>query len=451
MSVNSYVSQVQEVVEVSAINGTSAPSFNQIAISPGDEITYKLNIYNTGNEAINNYNFQTLIPNHTDFVSNSIQTIIYHNQSPSPNMINFDSSLGINGGISWQYGQLFLADNPEDIIATLFFKVKVKSGCFILPNSSCLDQIVLIGNSSGIGSISQSNLQNQDLVIGFDTMNTCLVSPIYGQFILPINTNFSLPDCITSTNLCKNQSIDLFTLIPNDWLTTGVFTDPNNSGGLNGSVFNANNLDTNVYEVFYEVEKENCLERFIINIFLFDYLPIISISEADCKNPSEANIINYEPSLIYNFTPAGPLVLSNGQIVNTTLGLSYLITASNGFCVSEASLPTVLNPIVPLLDLEFYNYLSPNNDLKNDSFNIKNYEPNCYLANTLQIFNRWGTLVFEKENYQNDAVRFNGFSNVKKAISPNDYLPEGTYFYIFKYLTLDEVWKEKNGWIYINK
>jgi len=45
MSVNSYVSQVQEVVEVSAINGTSAPSFNQIAISPGDEITYKLNLH----------------------------------------------------------------------------------------------------------------------------------------------------------------------------------------------------------------------------------------------------------------------------------------------------------------------------------------------------------------------------------------------------------------------
>jgi uncharacterized repeat protein (TIGR01451 family) len=450
MSVNSYVSQIQEVVEVSEINGMAAPPFNQIAISPGDEITYKVNIYNTGNEAIDNYNFQTLIPNYTDFVANSIQTVVYHNQLPAPNTINFDASLGTNGGITWQYGQLYLSTNPEDIIATLIFKVKVKSGCFILPNANCLDQIILTGSSSGIGSVSQTNLQNQNLIIGFNTTNTCLVSPIEGQFVLPINLNYNLPQCATTVNLCNNQTIDLLTLIPSTWLTSGVFTDSNNTGGLNGSIFNTTGLETNFYEVHYEVGN-GCSERFTIIINLYSDLPVISIIEGNCRMPFEAFIDNYNSNFTYSFTPSGPAVQSNGQIVNAAPGVSYIVYSSNGICTSLGSSATILLPIISIFDLEFYNYLSPNADGKNDSFNIKNYDPYCYISNVLQIYNRWGTLVFEKENYLHDADRFTGYANVKNAISQNDQLPEGTYFYIFRYLKLDNSWQEKNGWLYINK
>jgi gliding motility-associated-like protein len=43
----------------------------------------------------------------------------------------------------------------------------------------------------------------------------------------------------------------------------------------------------------------------------------------------------------------------------------------------------------------------------------------------LKVFNRWGNLVYEQDNYKNN---WDGTSN--KGINGNGVLPDGTYFYI---------------------
>jgi gliding motility-associated-like protein len=78
------------------------------------------------------------------------------------------------------------------------------------------------------------------------------------------------------------------------------------------------------------------------------------------------------------------------------------------------------------------NVVTPNGDSKNDLLAFQYLE--FYEKNKLQIFNRWGNLIYEKENYLND---WNG-SEVK----------DGTYFY-----TLDITDKKEtlSGFFYLIK
>lgn len=73
-------------------------------------------------------------------------------------------------------------------------------------------------------------------------------------------------------------------------------------------------------------------------------------------------------------------------------------------------------------DVAVYNAVSPNNDSRNDIFNIANIdviEPN----NNVTIYNRWGDVVWDGTNYNNTTVVFTGKSN------KGNELPSGSYFY----------------------
>lgn len=457
MSVNTYVSETQEVANVIEINNQPAPPLNEIAINPGDEITYQINIYNIGNEAVNEYKFQTNIPAYTELIQESIQTNVFFNQNPLPNSIEIDQSVGNNGAIIWDYGQLFFPDNPEDIIASILFKVKVKSGCYVVPSTECLDQIVLSGSSSGVGDISLLNLENQALTIGFNALNECLISPIYGQLILEINPEYEIDECFENLRMCvTDKPTDLMNLLPPKWQQNGVWIDENNSGALSNTIFIPSNANLGNYYIFYEIfNDKDCLIRYKFKIEVHDdcicYPPNIEITPPNCKDFSLVFIADFDASLTYIFSPSGPTVNSNGQIIGAMPLVNYTVYSTDANCTSDLSEFFFISPPEEPISLEFFNYLSPNNDGKNDSFNIKNYDTFCYQTNILQIFNRWGALVFEKENYLHDAIRFDGFTNVKNTVSSKDNLPEGTYFYIFRYQMLDNNWREKNGWLYLNR
>ncbi|MDQ6473090.1 gliding motility-associated C-terminal domain-containing protein [Flavobacterium sp. LHD-80] len=86
--------------------------------------------------------------------------------------------------------------------------------------------------------------------------------------------------------------------------------------------------------------------------------------------------------------------------------------------------------------LKIYNEFSPNDDGQNDTFYI-----DCitqYPDNQLQIFNRWGNLVYYRKGYDNT---WDG-----KADGSAKTLPEGTYFYI---LDLGNGSAKKSGWLYL--
>jgi len=92
-------------------------------------------------------------------------------------------------------------------------------------------------------------------------------------------------------------------------------------------------------------------------------------------------------------------------------------------------------------DVLVYNLFSPNNDGINDVFVIEGIN---LFSNRLEVYNRWGNLVYKRTNYQND---WNGIAEVSLVITKGEKLPSGTYYYV---LNLPESNTNKIGWLYIN-
>lgn len=89
--------------------------------------------------------------------------------------------------------------------------------------------------------------------------------------------------------------------------------------------------------------------------------------------------------------------------------------------------------------LTIYNEFSPNNDGSNDFFKIDCIE--YFNNNTIEIYNRLGSLVFSATNYKND---WDGTSNVGGTVGGKD-LSDGTYYYVLD-LGNGVI---KKGWLYI--
>jgi gliding motility-associated-like protein/uncharacterized repeat protein (TIGR01451 family) len=103
-----------------------------------------------------------------------------------------------------------------------------------------------------------------------------------------------------------------------------------------------------------------------------------------------------------------------------------------------------------------HNAFSPNGDGINESFIIDNIDDVlCYPDNTVEIYNRWGVLVFETKGYNNTSKVFKGISEGRTTISQSSGLPSGTYFYILNYTFIDGNGgvqaNKKDGYLYLTK
>ncbi|MBO4804985.1 MAG: gliding motility-associated C-terminal domain-containing protein, partial [Paludibacteraceae bacterium] len=89
-------------------------------------------------------------------------------------------------------------------------------------------------------------------------------------------------------------------------------------------------------------------------------------------------------------------------------------------------------------DVQIHNYLlSPNGDGKNEFFVIE--EIGNFPRNELVVFNQWGSIVYQKKNYDNS---WSGRSNSNRTLQTG-LLPMGTYFYVL----LSEGKKVYSGYI----
>ncbi|MFD0992020.1 T9SS type B sorting domain-containing protein, partial [Tenacibaculum geojense] len=91
--------------------------------------------------------------------------------------------------------------------------------------------------------------------------------------------------------------------------------------------------------------------------------------------------------------------------------------------------------------LTIHEKFSPNGNGDNEVFYI-----DCitnYPNNRLEIYNRWGNIVYEKKGYDNT---FNGISNGRAVLNKDQELPTGTYYYI---LDLGDGSKPRVGWVYL--
>lgn len=126
---------------------------------------------------------------------------------------------------------------------------------------------------------------------------------------------------------------------------------------------------------------------------------------------------------------------------DTAIGLnpdlySVLVTDSEGN--TGMGFVTIEADLLEDCGLTVYNGITPNGDNHNDSWVIENIE--SWPDNSVQIYNRWGNLIWETSNYHNTMNSWAGITNGGME------LPEGTYFYLISYNN-----HIKKGWVQVTR
>ncbi|WP_318344845.1 gliding motility-associated C-terminal domain-containing protein [Flagellimonas baculiformis] len=101
------------------------------------------------------------------------------------------------------------------------------------------------------------------------------------------------------------------------------------------------------------------------------------------------------------------------------------------------------------IGFEIFNGITPNGDGSNDYFRILGIEN--YPDNQLKIYNRWGVLVYESENYGQGNNLFFGISDGRATFQKDKQLPSGTYFYILTFTGTNPGKDSYSGYLYINR
>jgi gliding motility-associated-like protein len=118
----------------------------------------------------------------------------------------------------------------------------------------------------------------------------------------------------------------------------------------------------------------------------------------------------------YDYSWFGPDNFTSEQqnIINLEQG-AYLLTVTDANSCQVSISSRLTQPDI----LEMPNGFSPNGDKDNEYFVVHGID--AYPDNTIQVFNRWGNLVYEMEGYKNE---WNG-DNMN-----GEPLPDGTYFVV---------------------
>ncbi|MFN2422689.1 MAG: gliding motility-associated C-terminal domain-containing protein [Cryomorphaceae bacterium] len=167
--------------------------------------------------------------------------------------------------------------------------------------------------------------------------------------------------------------------------------------------------------------------------------------EAGCEGSGTVSVLEGGPEAAFGFTPSGTVgpetvVVFNNQsesggaaitsqewnfgdgTVSTALNPEHQYTNSGAYSITltvtdeNGCTSTAEATISVTFDLRIPGGFSPNGDGVGDLFVIRGLE--AFPGSILQIFNRWGAVVFETTFYNNDW--------------DGDNLPAGTYFYILK-------------------
>ncbi len=101
------------------------------------------------------------------------------------------------------------------------------------------------------------------------------------------------------------------------------------------------------------------------------------------------------------------------------------------------------------IGFEIFNGITPNGDGSNDYFRILGIEN--YPDNQLKIYNRWGVLVYESEQYGQGNNLFYGISEGRATFQKDKELPSGTYFYILTFTGPNPGKDSYSGYLYINR
>ncbi len=334
-------------------------------------------------------------------------------------------------------GGFVLVQVTDSLNCSLIDSVDIIQGTSIASTINATTDVLCFGGNNGFASVNvatgglgpitynwsngDSGLSTDSLVAGTYTVNivdsvNCSLSlsvTITEPAVLALNLNSTDVTCFGDNNGVA------------DALVTGGFGiytyawTPNIS-----SDSSLTNLGPGTYSV---VITDQNLCSTSSSAVITEPAQIVSVAGtdlADCEATMTLNAVLNSPytglwsvaSGTANFSdPASP----NATVSGLTLGDNQIVwTITDGTCFGSDTVLVRRNTDAEC-DLVIPTGITPNGDGKNDQLVIRGIER--YPDNVVTIFNRWGNLVYQKENYNNEWTGGN---------NSNDPLPEGTYFII---------------------
>ena len=162
-----------------------------------------------------------------------------------------------------------------------------------------------------------------------------------------------------------------------------------------------------------------------------DYVTITIIPTPKINAGIDTTIVEGEIAILhgsggfkYEWSPNNTLKYPNTANPNAEpiVTTDYILLGKDASGKCSAT-DTVTVKVIPSDEVVFYNTFTPNGDGSNDTWYIGNIDK--YPNNQLEIYNRYGKLVFKTTGYVN---AWNGNTWDGKAFGEN--LPAATYFYI---------------------
>jgi hypothetical protein len=172
--------------------------------------------------------------------------------------------------------------------------------------------------------------------------------------------------------------------------------------------------------------------RFPVNIQVENpALPSIVSEQVFClENNLTIADINTNGILInwYDSFVGGNLVPLTQLLIDGDIYYGASVSSISG-CESTTRIPIEITIIDS--NLSFFNLITIDNNDLNKELLIQGIEQ--FPNNNIEVYNRYGNLVWSGINYNNVTNTFKGMANVSGVVSKGSYLPTGTYFFILSY------------------
>ncbi len=255
------------------------------------------------------------------------------------------------------------------------------------------------------------------------TTGTCSVSK---SFDVTVQTTITL-NAHVDTSLCSGSSF-----YANTTSNATTFSWSPITGVSNPTIANPILSPTATTTYTLTASTGNCTNA---KTFKVTVLPGVIVNAGPGSNIFEGSSYQLQGSGTagtYLWTPA--LALSATNILNPVakplVTTTYTLKITNAQSCTNTSNVTI--QVIPYC-VKPLNAFTPNNDGFNDNWFITN--GNCLIKASVQVYNRYGSKVFESEDYKNDwGGTFKG-----KA------LPDGTYYYVIKYDLINSTSVLKKG------
>ena len=260
---------------------------------------------------------------------------------------------------------------------------------------------------------------------------------INGQYVNYAETTQTIP---IGGSLSSVISITIPEIYGANFEITFIVDYTSNGFGIRTELIENNNLFSQQYSflpppIVNELPSLNsCNKGLTAGTFNF-----LNYNEQVLANNNQAFVGYYENLLDAQINTNAILNTTNYSTNQTPKEI--FIRIEEGQCYAITSFLLTTNNCPPTV----YNYVSANNDGANDVFFIKGLR-DVFINFELQIYNRWGKLVWTGTNNSPD---WDGFSNENFRFDTSNS-PKSTYYYILNLNDIDYL-EPLMGWLYFTK